>query len=266
MAGDVAAETIMRSRAARRQREFTRRWHAVNMLGPNLDVTFGGRLGTLVDGCWWRTIIGPGVVVPDGAIDVMWTPGSDPWLAGPDMTPRPVDLPVGAHVVGVRLRPGIASAVLGDDVAHSTDRRVPLTEVWPPDLTSPLRDALDASPTGSEAASRLAAAIADRVPDDHTPDPVVVDAVAAIRTGRLPDAAELSDRQLRRRFTREMGYGTAFFRRVVRLDALTSRLGRRPGWPIARLAAECGYFDEAHLWRDCVALTGRTPAELRPAA
>jgi AraC-like DNA-binding protein len=235
------------------------------MLGPTLDATFDGRLATLLAGCWWRTVRGPGVVVPDGGIDVMWSPGLAPWLAGPDTSPRPVDLAVGAPVVGLRLRPGIASAVLGDDVAQSTDRRVPLADAWPRDVVDPLCTALEAAPTEHEAARLLATAIATRVRHDHTPDPAVVAAVAAIRAGRAPANGALSDRQLRRRFTREMGYGTAFFRRVVRLDALTRRLERRPGWSIARAAAECGYFDEAHLWRDCVAITGRTAAQLRAA-
>jgi methylphosphotriester-DNA--protein-cysteine methyltransferase len=63
-----------------------------------------------------------------------------------------------------------------------------------------------------------------------------------------------------------MGYGPAFYRRIARLDRF-SRLaaGAAPAIPLAQLAATAGYYDEAHLWRDCVALTGRTPARYRPA-
>jgi len=235
------------------------------MLGPTLDARFGGRIDALVEGCWWRTVTGPGVVVPDGAIDVMWSPGSGAWLAGPDTRPHPVELAVGAHVVGLRLRPGVASPVLADDVDHVTDRRVPLADAWPEPMAAELHDALERSPTPRQAAQLLAAAIGRRVGDDWQPDPAVIGAIVAIRSGSPPAVPNLGDRQLRRRFTRHMGYGTAFFRRVVRLDRFARRLEARPDLSIARLAAECGYADESHLWRDCIALTARTPAQLRPA-
>jgi hypothetical protein len=254
---------IVHLNARRRQHERCAWWHAGRMLGPALDAGFGGRSAALAEGAWWRTVRGAGVVVPDGAVDVMWSPGAGAWLAGPDTAPHTVELDVGNHVVGVRLRPGAASAVLGDDVDRATDRRVPLADVWPAALARHLHDALDRSTSPAGAAQLLAAAVCTRVGDDWVPDPMVVAAVTAIRAGAPPDPAGLSDRQLRRRFTRQMGYGTAFFRRVVRLDRFTRQLAARPGWSIARLAAECGYADESHLWRDCVALSGSTPASFR---
>jgi hypothetical protein len=40
-------------------------------------------------------------------------------------------------------------------------------------------------------------------------------------------------------------------------------LGRAdPGAPLARLAADAGYADQAHLSRDCRALAAATPREL----
>jgi hypothetical protein len=50
---------------------------------------------------------------------------------------------------------------------------------------------------------------------------------------------------------------------VIRLDQFSILLEQRPGSSIARLAAQRGFFDEAHLWRDCIALTPRTPGERR---
>ena len=73
----------------------------------------------------------------------------------------------------------------------------------------------------------------------------------------------LSARQHRRRFAAAMGYGPKFYERVCRLDRFTQLLSGHAQRPLAQLAAEAGYFDQAHLARDCQALIGRTPSDLR---
>lgn len=232
------------------------------MLGPSLDARYHRHAATLVEGAWWRAVTGAGIVVPDGSVDLMWSPGRDPWVAGPDTGPRPVELPAGSRVVGVRLRPGVAVALLGSGVDETTDRNVPIAEVSPRRAVEPLEERLTRSASPAATARALAGFVCERVGTDWLPDPLVADAISAIRTGHPLDLG-VGDRQLRRRFTRAVGYGTAFFRRVTRLDRFSILLEQRPGSSIARLAAECGYFDEAHLWRDCIALTARTPGEMR---
>ena len=50
--------------------------------------------------------------------------------------------------------------------------------------------------------------------------------------------------------------------RILRLQRFLA-LGRAdPSARLARLAADAGYADQAHLGRDCRALAGATPAEL----
>jgi AraC-like DNA-binding protein len=232
------------------------------VLGPSLDARPDGHAATLVEGAWWREVTGAGIVVPDGSVDLMWSPGRDPWVAGPDTGPRPVELPTGSRVVGVRLRPGIAAALLGSGVDEATDRNVPIADVAPRREAEQLDEQLTRSATPAATARALAGFVSARVGADWSPDPLVAGAISAIRAGRSLDLG-VGDRQLRRRFTRAVGYGTAFFRRVIRLDRFSMLLEQRPGSSIAQLAAECGYFDEAHLWRDCIALTARTPGEMR---
>ncbi len=50
-------------------------------------------------------------VVPDACVDVIWS-GRRLSIAGPDTRARLVELDPGTHIVGVRLRPGVAGAVL----------------------------------------------------------------------------------------------------------------------------------------------------------
>ena len=62
------------------------------------------------------------------------------------------------------------------------------------------------------------------------------------------------------RFRREVGLAPKAVARLVRFErarALTER-AERPDW--ARIAVECGYYDQSHLINDFRAVTGRTPA------
>jgi AraC-like DNA-binding protein len=101
---------------------------------------------------------------------------------------------------------------------------------------------------------------------DGPPDP----AMARVAT-RLSDprartedvAAEigLSLRQLRRRCHAAVGYGPKTLQRILRFQRFVSRIDRDRA-DLAALAAETGYADQAHLTRECVSLSGLTPAAL----
>lgn len=63
------------------------------------------------------------------------------------------------------------------------------------------------------------------------------------------------------RFRAELGVGPKLAARVIRFER--ARLGLRDGpaaGSIARVAAECGYYDQAHLHRDFVELAGCSPS------
>ena len=78
----------------------------------------------------------------------------------------------------------------------------------------------------------------------------------------LARQAGLSERQLHRRCVPAFGYGPKTLDRILRLQRFLA-LGRaEPGAGLARLAADAGYADQAHLGRDCRALAGATPAQL----
>jgi AraC-like DNA-binding protein len=52
-----------------------------------------------------------------------------------------------------------------------------------------------------------------------------------------------------------------FSRGEIAFDELNSRLNASEQVSLAEIAAEAGYSDQAHLSRDCKAVTGRTPSE-----
>jgi AraC-like DNA-binding protein len=78
----------------------------------------------------------------------------------------------------------------------------------------------------------------------------------------LADQVNLSVSQLERSFTRHVGVGPKLLARQTRLSALAAEAMTcaSPCW--ARLAAEYGYADQAHLVRDFRELTGLPPSGL----
>ncbi|MFV2038827.1 MAG: helix-turn-helix domain-containing protein [Acidimicrobiales bacterium] len=234
------------------------------MIGPALDGRTPGQAHQYVEGWWSLTASGAGTVTPDGAVDLMWTPHRTPWLAGPDTAPYRSSLPEGSLVVGVRLRPGVAVAAFEGAVDRFTDVRVPVDAVWTTAVVRQLEDRLTNANTPRDVAAALAIGLTSHIPQGWNSDPVVVHTAAMLRAGhRIPDVG-LSPRQHRRRFTAAVGYGPKFFERVCRLGRFTDLLagGPRSG-SLAALAAVSGYYDQAHLSRDCVAISGRTPEQLR---
>ncbi len=83
---------------------------------------------------------------------------------------------------------------------------------------------------------------------------------AELAARRVEDPAAsvaVSERRLRRRFVQAVGYGPATYLRVSRFQRAVALAPHIPA--LAALAAAAGYADQAHLSRDCRALTGLTP-------
>ena len=84
------------------------------------------------------------------------------------------------------------------------------------------------------------------------------------RVDELANALGISGRQLRRRFHQAVGYGPKTLDRVLRFRRLVGQAQAISDGDqdLARLAAELGYADQAHMTRDSVRLTGMPPARL----
>ncbi|GAA3726031.1 AraC-like DNA-binding protein [Spinactinospora alkalitolerans] len=107
----------------------------------------------------------------------------------------------------------------------------------------------------------------ERAPSPH---PVVVQAWSLLRRtdGRatvteLCAATGHSRRHLTSLFRREVGLPPKTMARVLRFHRAQGLLLAPDPPPLAAIAAECGYYDQAHLNRDFTALAGCTPTRLR---
>ena len=226
------------------------------------------------------------LVLPDACSDLIWEQGTGLYVAGPDTGPvRTVTQP-GTVLVGVRFRPSAGGPALGLPLSEIRDQRVDLADLLPaarlpaatrqsaaalsPDLdpATAVRKVLDVAGTracagtSDQAVTHVASLLRD----------------PAARFEQVAGAVGLSERQLRRRFHAAVGYGPKTLQRVYRFQRFVQRIDeqafggqtigeRRAGVSrasvdLAAIAAEAGYADQAHLTRECVALSGLTPAAL----
>jgi AraC-like DNA-binding protein len=222
-----------------------------------VSVSYVERLvGSPLVACTWEQVTTTGQehrIVPDACVDLIWA-GERLTIAGPDAGPRLVTLSPGVRLVGARLRPGTAGAVLGLPASELCGLSPDAADVLGRDVAAALLDALA---EGADPHALLLRAVRLRGAE---PDPLARAAVAALgrplaRVG--PVAAELgvSARQLQRRVGDAVGYGPKLLARVLRFR----RLQALAPAPLAELALEAGYADQAHMTAEVTRLAGIPP-------
>jgi AraC-like DNA-binding protein len=225
------------------------------LLSPGYREVPAGRPGLA---CLWLHVAGPvqrpARILPDACVDLIWIAGSGVHLAGPDTTAALAELAPQTVVAGVRFTPGAGGPALGRRLDGDRDARVPLPGLAAPDLEP--REALRAL---AAAAARMVAAA--------PPDAAVAEAARRLAdpAQRVEDLAAdlgLSDRQLRRRCLAAAGHTPKVLQRVLRFRAFVAAADADPQPDLARLAAEHGYADQAHLTNECTRLAGMPPAAL----
>ena len=237
-----------------------------------------------------------GLVLPDACSDLIWEEGVGAYVAGPDTGPARPMIKAGTVIVGIRFRPSAGGQVLKTPLSEIANQRVPLADLLPP-AARRLPPALDPE----EAADRILA-ITGALVVDGTPDPAMARAAVllrdpAARAEAVAVEVGLSERQFRRRSQAAIGYGPKTLQRVLRFHHFVRLLDAAPGptpptptapyapptppaahapyaspapgrnappapTDLAALAARVGYADQAHLTRECSALSGLTPARL----
>jgi AraC-like DNA-binding protein len=208
-------------------------------------------------------------VLPDGCIDLVFRGGGADGgrLFSSALIERPAffsGAPAG-WFVGVRFRPAMARAVLDIDPVECRDREIAATEIDP--AFDALETALQECASPEEALALLRRAVDARLAArGRDPAPVRVrEAVALLARGSEVHATArtlgITERSLHRDLTRWSGLKPKSLARILRMQrALAAiRVGRAP---LALLALQMGYADQAHMTRELKALTGFTPAEI----
>jgi methylphosphotriester-DNA--protein-cysteine methyltransferase len=223
-------------------------------------------------GCFWIITAKPGStirVVPDGstAIAIQFRKSRKPeWmLRGPIVRPEARRFTTPTVQVGVRLRPGVAFLVTGIAAHTTVGRRIPLGAVA---SCRALVADQQAVSTTSEYIAALQRFLIERL-ENAKVHHVVARALNEIEctrgSQRIPDIAAqcgISPRHLNRLMRVWIGYGPKRFAGVVRFQTTLKEMERAPSRRGAELAADNGYFDQAHLTLDLARFTGDTPRRL----
>jgi len=214
--------------------------------------------------CAWRIEsrdpISRYAVRPDGCLDILYSREEGLRVVGAMTAEMRVDFPAGVSGVGVRFHPGMAGAFLRTAPGELTDRILTAEALWgrrARDLAARLDDA----PTSAHWIAILLETL--RPPAHASPVQRALEALTASHgTADLDWAARqanLSPRHFRRRCLEEAGLAPKHLCRILRFRRACqlASAAARPEW--AGIAADAGYFDQAHLIRDFREFAGATP-------
>lgn len=187
-------------------------------------------------------------------------------LQGPDSRSAVTDTAHQRAVLWVSFRPG-GAAPFFPGLAATRDRLVPLDALWG-HRGATLRERLLAAGTPGAMREVVESALLAAA-EPPRPDRALAVAVAALHQGA--SVSEAADRlgwtpkRLTRRFSAQVGLAPKVFARVRRFQRLLSAAASartRGDW--ARLAAECGYHDQAHMIHDFHAFAAQSPTAYAP--
>jgi AraC-like DNA-binding protein len=195
-------------------------------------------------------------------------------LVGPTSGLSTQELTGSGWAVGAMLQPAAGTLVAGRTVDQLVDQRLPLTEVTglagealtddvrrtvgdaadDPDVRMRavlvLEEALRALPA-VDAEGRLVNAIVEYVEGDSSVQ----------RVSQVCEKFAITERSLQRLTARRIGLGPKWLIQRRRLHEVAERLRGAEPPDLARVAADLGYSDQAHLTRDFRQVTGVTPGE-----
>lgn len=172
-----------------------------------------------------------------------------------------------ASIMGAHFRPGGAFPFLGLPAGELSDTHLDLETLWGRSAVE-LRERLCGAVTPAERFRLLEEALMARLsrpPEHHYAVSTALEFFAQmdarVTIQEMTRRIGLSQRRFIQVFASEVGMTPKVFSRVQRFHRALA-LARRdaaPDW--ARLAVDCGYFDQSHLIRDFLAFSGFSPAD-----
>lgn len=181
------------------------------------------------------------------------------------MTQPVAIVPTGpVQLLGIRFNPGGTAPFFPIPMHELTNQIVELNAIDPA-LGRKLTAVADNSAPLSHRIAALEACLSDRASRFDNNSRLLRVAANAVHVGgrvtidQLADAAGISGRQLERRFRHEVGIAPKLFCRILRFQQVFRAVEKNSaGW--AGVAADCGYYDQAHLIRDFQEFARQTPA------
>lgn len=218
----------------------------------------------------------PARVLPDGCTDMLITYDSVGSLHSygycgnythPFAVPGPSDAPATAdYTFGVRFFPGGAYVFHGLPLEEFTDRRIPLHECWPVEL-SELQERMAGTKSFKERVQVMNTYLSPLSLQPNTYEHDLMKNVLhrIFKDGGRMNVSELamrevvSERQLHRKFAEWVGVSPKRFSEVVRFHRVLESIHQGHTADGVALALNHGFFDQAHLIRQFRKFYGETP-------
>jgi AraC-like DNA-binding protein len=188
-------------------------------------------------------------------------------VSGTYRRPFVTDTKQHASIVGVHFRPGGAWPFFGVDADDLADLHVNLETLWGAGAAE-LREKLCAAAGAAERFRLLEKALLDHFPTSSEHHPAVKHALSVFSqpetrplVGEVARETGYSQRRFIQLFSREVGVSPKQFCRLQRFQRTLAAVRRTTAFNGARLAAEYGYFDQAHLIHEFRAFSNLSPTE-----
>ena len=225
----------------------------------------------------WTFSVGPGgcgltdCIPPDIGSEIICRTGSEPFvlIRGPQLQHGEIEISPGANYVGARLKPGVASwllrtpakDVLGSRVALATKGTAFCGRACGATIERTAWDVVERfiqelievfTQRGSAPRATIGMAAAEII--SVTNGRITADALAS--------ALGCCTRHLRREMINDIGIGPKAAARISRMRCAIAQLGGSTE-PLAQVALDAGYSDQAHMTREFAMLEAPSPATMR---
>jgi len=188
------------------------------------------------------------------------------WVSGAHSGYIVIDVLAKSSLMGVHFHPGGAARFFDIPGGELLDRVVELDAIWGPTADA-VHSALLEMPDPLAKLRLLEAFLLQRHRTLSEPDPAIQLALQLFasqpciqRIDQVVHATGISHRRFIERFTSQVGLGPKRFCRILRFQQVLLRLQDGKPIPWASLAAECGYYDQAHFIHDFRAFSGLNPS------
>jgi len=177
------------------------------------------------------------------------------------------------RVIGIQFRPGGAAPFLPMPACEVANATYELDNVWPGE-TALLREELMAAPGVAAMFAILERTLLARLRLDALDGAIAFAAAcltrrsAAMRVSDVAERAGMGSRRFMEKFREQTGLAPKAFQRVRRFQQVLQSLhtSERFDGSFAALAADCGYYDQAHFIHDFRRFAGMTPGDYLAAA
>jgi AraC-like DNA-binding protein len=177
-----------------------------------------------------------------------------------------------SSVIGVHFRPAGAALFFAEPLGRLSNSHLAAEDFWGRQIRE-LREQLLEATSPRAMFDLLEAALTRRIVQPSQHQQIIRQAVnrfvaepTSNTVRQVADASGYSPKRFIKLFQNYVGLTPKVFRRVLRFQTVLERVGKHAAVNWAKLAVDCGYFDQSHLIRDFREFAGIRPSEYRSTA